>query len=231
VLLFNLDLLARDPLGFLRLMALLVLALAAALTIHEFSHALAAYKLGDDTARRLGRLSLNPVKHLDPLGALLLFVAGFGWGKPVPVNQLNLRHGQRGMALVALSGAASNIALAAAVAIPVKLGILTWHSPFGFIFAARMGDFLADLIGLLVFYNLVLAVFNLIPIPPLDGFNVALGILPRDSARAFARIARYGPVILIVLLAVGYLTRFNPLWEVMHPIIDGFAVLFTGRRF
>ena len=231
MLLFNLDLLTHDPLAFLRLMALLVIGLLMAITIHEFSHALAAYKLGDDTARRLGRLSLNPVKHLDPIGTLLLFLAGFGWGKPVPVDQFNLRYGRRGMALVAVSGAASNVALAAAAAIPIKLGVLSLHSPVGLPLGAGGMDLLADLAVRLVFFNLVLAVFNLIPLSPLDGFNVAVGVLPRDPARAFARLAQYGPVILIVLLAVGYLTPFNPLWQAMEPIIDGLAVLFTGRRF
>lgn len=232
MLLFNLDLLVRDPGAFLRLAVLLVLALLAALTVHEFSHAFAAWRLGDDTARRLGRLSLNPLVHLEPLGTLMLLVAGFGWGKPVPVNSAYLRHGRRGMALVAVSGAAANLALAAIVALPVKAGLLPWHSPLGFFpLGGGAESFLANLIGLAVFYNLILALFNLIPVAPLDGFNVALGLLPRDSARSFVRMAPYGPVILLVLIAFGYFTSFNLFWEAMGPIANGLASLFTGRGF
>lgn len=232
MLLFNLDLLRNDPLAFLRLMSLMALALLVAITVHEFSHALSASRLGDPTARDRGRITLNPLAHLEPLGALMLLVVGFGWGKPVPVNRANLRHGRSGMAIVAASGAAANVVTAGVAALPVNLGWLPWHSPLGFLFfSGGTEGFLADLLGLIIFYNLILAIFNLIPVPPLDGFNVALGLLPRGAARSFAGMAQYGPVILIAIIAVGYVTQFNPLWAVMRPIVDGLAWLLVGRRF
>ena len=122
MLLGSYSLLADDPSGFVRLAALVFLSLVVAITIHEFSHALVANGLGDDTARRLGRLSLNPKRHLDPMGTMMMLVAGFGWGKPVPVNPNRLAHGQRGTALVAAAGPLSNLMLAFLLAIPFKLG-------------------------------------------------------------------------------------------------------------
>src|SRR3990172_513663 len=182
MLLWNLDLLFRSPAFFFVFLILTAVALLVAITVHEFSHALAAYQLGDYTAYRMGRLSLNPLVHLDPVGTILLFVAGFGWGKPVPVNPYGLRNGARsGMAMVAISGPLSNLSLAALLGLVVKLDLLPSRFPSLLsyqLFPALDGQrLLANGLALLIFYSIILAVFNLIPIAPLDGFNVALGVL------------------------------------------------------
>ena len=124
MLLGSYGLLADDPAGFFRLTVLVMIALVTAITIHEFSHAMVANSLGDNTARRLGRLSLNPMKHLDPGGAIMMFIAGFGWGKPVPVDQHKLSRGHTDTALVAVAGPISNLMFAFLLAIPLKTGIL-----------------------------------------------------------------------------------------------------------
>ena len=197
MLLFNLELLASEPLSFLKLIGVLAFSILVAITFHEFSHALIAHRLGDQTAERGGRVSLNPLAHLDPFGTLMLFLVGFGWGKPVPVNPYCLRHGPRsGMALVSLAGPASNLVVAVLFALPINLGLLPWHSP-RFLPLAQMNItwVLADIIGFVIFYNILLAVFNLIPIAPLDGFKVALGVLPRELSLSLARLESYGPAI------------------------------------
>lgn len=235
MVLWNLEFLISRPLAFIMLMAAMGLALIVAITFHEFSHGLMAYRLGDDTARRQGRLSLNPLVHLDPLGTLMLFLVGFGWGKPVPVNPY-LFQGVRvrlGMALVGLAGPLANLAVAGLLAVPIKVGALAWHSPLRYTPFAQLDPawMAADVLGLVIFYSIILAIFNLIPIAPLDGFNVALGLLPRDAASTYSRTERYGPVILLILVGVSYLTRWNLLWAILRPPMDFFAMLLVGRPF
>ncbi len=173
-----------------------VVALLAALTVHESAHALVAYWLGDSTARRLGRISLNPLRHLDPMGTLMIFVSsilgfGIGWGKPVPVNPFNLKTGPKtGMAIVAAAGPASNLLLASVVALALQqdLAAPTWG---------------LRLLLTVVFVNVFLAVFNLIPLPPLDGFSVLLGLLPNGPATLVAKVGQYGPALLLLLIFFG----------------------------
>ncbi|MBI4232917.1 MAG: site-2 protease family protein [Chloroflexi bacterium] len=207
-------------------------ALLIGITVHEFSHALAASRLGDTTARRLGRLSLNPLRHLDPLGTAMLLLVGFGWGKPVPVNPVAFGpRARQGMSLVALSGPLANLATAAVVAIPFKAGVLPWGFLRLSVFPLRGGEeLLAALLGYVVFYNLILAVFNLIPLAPLDGFSVALGLLPRDLANAFARLERYGPAILLVVILLDMVVGFGILGRVIYPIVNALGNVFVGRR-
>ena len=173
--------------------------LVIAFTIHEFAHAWAADRLGDDTPRLAGRLSLNPLRHLDPLGSLLLLVAGFGWAKPVPVNPYALqRRTPAGMMLVAAAGPLSNLALAILAALPFRAGLV------GPTFVA--GSLLPSLSGLLqtfIFINLILLLFNLIPISPLDGEKVLAYFLPPGGQATLARLRPYGPVILLLLIASG----------------------------
>ena len=233
MLLFNFDQFLADPIHFLRLMAVTALALVIAITGHEASHALIATLQGDFTAKRLNRLSLNPMNHLDPAGTAMLFLVGFGWGKPVPVNPFWLKLGPKvGTALVALAGPVSNIAMASLFAIPVRLGLTAWHDQN---IVRRFTDnspgwLLADAISLVIFYNIVLAVFNLIPIAPLDGFKVALGVLPRNAARSFARLEPYGPGILMILLLLSYFPFFQiqPL-AALSPVIRVISLLVVGR--
>ena len=154
-----------------------IITLLIAFTLHELSHAVTAVQLGDDTPRRMGRLTLNPLAHLDPIGSLLLIFAGFGWAKPVQINPYNLRtNPHMGMAIVAAAGPISNFIMALIAAIPFRLGLL---SPFG---AGSVGllptpaGFLLDFIEI----NLLLMLFNLIPIAPLDGSKILAGFAPRE---------------------------------------------------
>ena len=184
-----------------------------AVIIHELSHGLAALYFGDDTARRAGRLTLNPLKHIDPVGTILLplflrlmqspFV--FGWAKPVPVNPLNLRHPRRDMLWVGAAGPASNFLMAAAAAAALK-GAASWLP----LLAAELGKYF-------VLVNLVLGTFNLLPIPPLDGSRVLAGVLPVRWAGIFIFLERWGFLLVILLLYVGLIDR------VLWPAVSLFA--------
>ena len=167
-------------------------ALLVGLTFHEFSHALVADNLGDRRPRAMGRLTLNPIAHVDPIGALMLVVAGFGWAKPVMVNPAALRGGRRSMALVAFAGPIANVVVAVAFAIVFRVMALTGAGD-GFFF---------NLVALIVQLNILLAIFNLIPIPPLDGYNVALAYLPPRQAMVIQQYAPYGVIALLLLIFI-----------------------------
>ena len=175
---------ARDPIGFVAW----IIALVLGITVHEFMHAYAAHRLGDDTARLLGRLSLNPMAHLDPFGSLLLVLAGFGYGKPVPFNESRLRS-PLGVTLVAIAGPIANLALAALCAIPLRFGA-----------ASLLGGAYEEILLAIVQLNCVLAIFNLIPIPPLDGSNVVYGLLPPRQQYSWRTYQQYGPFLLLFIL-------------------------------
>jgi Zn-dependent protease len=204
------DLFGGDPAAFLQRLILQIPALLVAVTVHELAHALVADRLGDPTARQQGRITLNPLPHIDPLGALAFVLAGFGWAKPVPVNAHNLRHPRRDMAWVAAAGPLSNFLLAflGLVALVLMRRILD-------------GPFLADpVLGVLQYvylFNLGLAIFNLIPLPPLDGGHFLPYFLPRSSWRTLHQLEQYGPFILILLVMTGG-TRFivGPIFNLVH---------------
>jgi Zn-dependent protease len=167
----------------------IAVALVVGITFHEFSHAFIADQLGDHRPRALGRVSLNPVSHIDPIGALVFVLAGFGWGKPVPVNVYALRLGRLGMAIVAAGGPIANVAVAVLAAVLYRV-----------LEMAGIGGFVLDIGFWVVYFNLVLAVFNLIPIPPLDGYNALLAFLPPRTVFAVQRYAPYGIMILLLLV-------------------------------
>ena len=195
-----------------RTLLFLLPAVLIAATCHEFAHALVADRLGDPTARQLGRLSLNPLVHVDPLGTLFFVLFSFGWARPVPVNPRNFANPRLGMLVVALAGPLVNIVLAFAVGGIVKTQGLT-------------GTLWGDLASMLVLINIVLAVFNLIPIPPLDGSRILEGLLPSDQALAYARIQPYGTVVILALLYTGVVG------QVMSPAVRWLYGVSTGAGF
>lgn len=168
-----------------------IFAIILGITVHEFMHAYTAHRLGDDTARLLGRMSLNPVVHFDIFGTLLLVLAGFGYGKPVPVNEARLR-GAFASSMVSLAGPLSNFAIAAVCAIPLRLGS-----------ADVLGPNYVEILQYMVLFNCVLGIFNLIPIPPLDGSNVVFGVLPPKLQYDLRPYMQYGPILLLLLLWFG----------------------------
>lgn len=198
------------------------LIIVVALPFHEFSHALAAYRLGDHTSRFLGRLTLNPLAHIDPLGALLILVAGFGWAKPTPYNPMNLRGGRYGEAMVAAAGPVSNLVLATAAAVPYR-----------FIVESGM-DVPLVVLGIIEFFiriNLLLMVFNLIPLPPLDGSKVLYAFLdPRTSYQVRGTLEQYGPMLLLALIFVPYFMGVaGPISIAFEVIGDPIFDILVGR--
>ena len=232
MLLGSYQLLWTDPASFFRLAVLVVFSLLLAITVHEFSHALVANGLGDTTARRLGRLTLNPIKHLDPSGSIMLLVAGFGWGKPVPVNQERLSQGPLGVAMVAAAGPLANLVVAFLLAVPVKAGLLGWSSPSlsraTYVMSGGLREGISDILGIVIFMNILLAVFNLIPLAPLDGSKVVRGLLSGHLATGYARWERYGPLLLVGLIVSDYFFDTGIFWSVLGPIVAGLSTAATG---
>jgi Zn-dependent protease len=199
--------------------------LLVAFPIHEFFHALVAYRLGDSTAKYAGRLSLNPIVHFDPVGGGLLTITMllggfvFGWAKPTPINPYNMRYGHRGEALVALAGPASNAVMAVAGAIPLRFIIAT---------GMVVPDLVVQVLYLFVYVNVILAIFNLVPIPPLDGSKLLFGALdPRTVYRIRPVLEQYGFLILIVAIIPIFGGR-SLLGIVVVPIIDAVVRLLVG---
>lgn len=202
-----------NPPALFAFLAAFLVAMITGIAFHEFSHAWAASELGDQTAARQGRLTLNPLVHIDPMGLLLLFLVGFGWGRPTPVNPYNLRPGpQKGNALVALAGPASNFFFAALAALPLRLGLVDGVASIDRISEASGSEIVGLFLAYIVLLNILLGVFNLIPIHPLDGFKVVIGVLPRELGRQLERLAPYGPGILMALLVIGFIApQYNVL--------------------
>jgi Zn-dependent protease len=204
------------------------LGILLALDVHEFFHAWVANQLGDPTARYMGRISLNPIVHLDPLGTIMMLFSavygrGIGWGKPVPVNPRNLRYGPRvGMGIVSLAGPFANLVTAAVIALPLRLRL---HLPGA----------LPQLFVEVVFINIGLAIFNLIPLPPLDGYGVLQGIVAgiRGPTRYrlsqdLAALERQGPALLLFLILASQFLGLNVLGWFMNPFVSFFSRLILG---
>jgi Zn-dependent protease len=173
--------------------------LLVAFTIHELAHAITADRMGDPTPRGMGRITLNPLKHLDPFGTIVLLISGFGWAKPVMVNPNRLKGNPRtSMAIVAAAGPASNIVMALLFAVPFWLGMVQFM-PFS---TNEMLPTLDFLMSQFVWLNVVLAIFNLIPIPPLDGYKILMGILPPDISYQLRPLEQYGFMILIGVIFI-----------------------------
>src|SRR6188474_1714794 len=171
----------------------IAVALVVGITFHEFMHAFVADQLGDHRPRAMGRVSLNPTDHIDPVGALFFVIAGFGWGKPVQVNPYALRPGRIGMAYVAAAGPLANLVVALVAAVAFRGVVLAGA-------ADSSSDFVWQLLFAIVQFNIILGLFNLLPIPPLDGYNLVLPFLPANIAYTVQRYAQYGVMVLLLLV-------------------------------
>ncbi len=223
----NIGVLTQDPAAFFIFTGMLLAAVVASVTFHEFSHALTATGLGDNTARRQGRLSLNPKAHLDPAGSIMFLLAGFGWGKPVPVNAYAFgANALRGMMLVAFAGPLSNFVLAFLIGLLFKMGIVTWpgnvfFSPLSS--AAPVSLVVGQFFAMWLFLNLVLGVFNLIPLAPLDGSKVAAGLLPRSLGIHLLRLEPFGPAILLTVIMLDIMLGVGIIGWIIGPPINFLA--------
>lgn len=211
------------------------IALLLGFTVHEFSHAWVADLLGDPTPRWNGRVTLNPIAHLDPIGAIMMLLMVLGWapiawGKPVPINPAYMRGGRRGAALATAAGPLSNIVLALLVALMVRLGLTL--APASTARGLLSNEGLSLLIQNLIAFNVVLAAFNLIPIPPLDGFGILEGLAPPQWDRYLAPLRQYGMwILLFLILAGGFLGPLNPLywmWRPLYSAIDSLVWAVAG---
>ena len=195
-------------------LVLLIPVLLFALVFHEFSHGWVANKLGDPTAKYAGRLTLNPMAHLDLLGSLMILFVGFGWAKPVPVDSRYLANPRTDMMKIAFAGPASNLLLAFIAGSLIRL-------------TGNMGV-LSSMLIMFAQINIMLAVFNMIPIPPLDGSQIFSGLMIRHNPDLVIKLQVYGPQILMGLILFGMLTRISPIWWLISPFVNFFMFLFVG---
>ena len=190
-----------------------------ALSFHEFAHAWMASKCGDNTAARMGRLTLNPMAHLDLMGSMMILFVGFGWAKPVPVDYRNLNHPRKDIMKIAAAGPISNLLLA------MIAGML-------FRVLAGMSIVTGSSFQILIYYfvqiNITLAIFNLIPVAPLDGSQIFSSYLMKTNPQLAVKIQSYGPQVLFGLILFGYVTGFSILWLIMKPFVNFFMLLFIG---
>lgn len=200
----------QSPLAFL----IFAIGLLVAITVHEFSHAFAADHLGDPTPRSQGRLSLNPLSHLDPLGTLSMLLIGFGWGKPVEFDPYNLEHPRRDAAIISFAGPISNLIFATVLSLLLR-----------FVFVSTL---LTEIFLPVIYINVMLAIFNLVPIGPLDGQKIVFGLLPRDLAYEFQSImSRYG-TLLLLLFILPIFGGVSPIVALISPVIDAILRLLLG---
>ncbi|MDP2966299.1 MAG: site-2 protease family protein [Pelolinea sp.] len=201
-----------------------VITLLVAFTFHEFAHAWTATRFGDDTPRLYGRLTLNPLSHLDMMGSLMLLFTGFGWAKPVPINPRRIQqHSRAALMLVALSGPAANFILALLASIPLRFGWVVSSAP--------LVDFFPTPYQFLIYFlltNLGLMLFNLIPLPPLDGDEVLSFFLPPAMQRSWDNVRPYGPYILLALLILGPMVGLSLIDKVLRPAIITLAQILLG---
>lgn len=210
-----------DGFDFTYLLSLLlsIIPSIVCITLHELSHGLVAYRLGDDTAKRAGRLSLNPIKHLDIMGLLMLVVFHVGWAKPVPVNMFRFRNPKRGMAVTALAGPVSNVLIA-------LVAMFLYGVLFIPLSLSAVGSYFLTMIELTAYISLGLAVFNLLPISPLDGSKVLFSLMRDESYYKLMRYEKFGSLILVALVATGVLGKplsavIDWLFNAMLPIAQG----------
>jgi len=196
------------------------------ITVHEFSHGYMAYRLGDDTAKRQGRLTLNPIKHLDPIGAIMLLVARFGWAKPVPVNPYNFQNMKTGMALTAVAGPASNFVFA------ILAAFLYRELAQGTFFTAANTNFFITctqfFLQMLVVINCALGLFNLLPIPPLDGSKIIGGFMSDDLYFRWMEWERKGAFVLMAIILISFVFKIPILARIIYPPLNFLTNLLIG---
>ena len=195
-------------------LVLLIPVLLFALVFHEFAHGWVANKLVDPTAKSAGRLTLNPIAHLDMFGSLMILFVGFGWAKPVPVDSRYLANPRIDMMKIAFAGPAANLLLAFITGILIRA-------------TGYLGPFTTMMI-MFTQINIMLAVFNMIPIPPLDGSQIFSGMMIRSNPDLVMKLQIYGPQILMGLILFGMFTSFSPIWMIISPFVNFFMYLFAG---
>ncbi len=217
---FILSLIQNNP----ELIAAFAITAILAFAYHEFAHALVADWLDDPTPRSFGRISLNPLVHLNAFGLIMLFVAGFGWAS-TPVNPNRMRGNPRtSMAIVAISGPVANLMMALLYAIPIRLGLITPSVPSGFLPTPF------QIVAMGIWINLVLFAFNLIPIPPLDGFTILLGLLPAEMAYRLEPLRQYGPMLLLMVLILPSMAGISVISYVIDPVRELLIPILTGMH-
>jgi Zn-dependent protease len=195
-------------------LVLLIPVLLFALVFHEFAHGWVANKLGDPTAKYAGRLTLNPMAHLDMFGSLMILFVGFGWAKPVPVDSRYLANPRKDMMKIAFAGPAANLLLAFIAGLLIRI-------------TGYLGSFTTMLI-MFTQINIMLAVFNMIPISPLDGSQIFSGMMIRKNPDLVMKLQTYGPQILMGLILFGMFSSFSPIWMIISPFVNFFMFLFAG---
>jgi Zn-dependent protease len=199
-------------------LGIIILVILFAITIHEYSHGKAALSLGDPTAKNAGRLTLNPISHIDPMGAIFMFLFHFGWAKPVPVNPSYFENKRTGIILMALSGPVSNLAAAFIAGLFIRYLYIN-------------NEIYLRILVYLIILNTGLGIFNLLPIPPLDGSHVLENILPSSAGRKFIHIRRYAPMVLLGVLFLDHFMHLNIFGKLFSYPISKISALFGGENF
>ena len=206
----------------MEVLIILLPILIFSLCFHEFSHGYIAYKLGDHTAARNGRLTLNPLAHLDPIGSLMILFVGFGWAKPVPVNPVNFSNPRLDMMKVAFAGPASNLLLAFTGGLMMRLVNIV---------GLLQSEMFIQTLYYFIFINISLTVFNMIPVAPLDGSQIFGNMISKNNPELAWKLQMYGPKILMGIILIGMVTPFSVLGFLMMPFVKMFMYLFTGISF
>ncbi len=233
-----LQIVGEAPEAYVILLAAFTVSLMVGLIFHEFCHAFVADRLGDRTPRMLGRLTLNPKAHYDPIGTTMIFFVGFGWAKPVPVNPHNTANPRTGMAMIAVAGPLSNLVVAGIAAAPIKAGLVPfWHpfvtpgnaSFFAGLWTSSTGDMIGLFLGTVVLLNILLAIFNMLPIPPLDGSRVLAGLLPPPLSEQYAKLEPWGFGILLLLIVFPLVSGVGfGIFTIIGPVVEFLLHLFVG---
>lgn len=202
----------------------MLLPILFSLSVHEYSHGYIAWRFGDNTAKSMGRLTLNPLSHIDPIGMLMLFVVGMGWAKPVPINIHAFRHPKRDLALSAAAGPASNFLMAAMTGLLFRIfpGLIPLSGDTGILLFLKLNLFYFLLI------NVGLGIFNLIPIPPLDGSKILRGFLPDNKTYIIDYLERYGGFVLFGIVLLGRVIGYPIFSRLIGPLIYGLVRFFSG---